>query len=626
MSADRRYIIPGGTQYNGVLASEVVWFHQVFYFPMRRELLVGSLLVAAVTLVYLPVYSYPFVLLDDPGYVTANPWVRSGLTRDGLAYAFSGVTVGNWQPLTVLSHMLDCQLFGAKDQSAGAHHLVSLALHVANMLLLFAALRSMTGAVWRSGFAAALFGLHPLHVESVAWISERKDVLSTLFFMLVLLAYQHYARRPGWLRYATVFVLLALGLMCKPMLVTAPLVLLLLDYWPLGRKLPLWQLVLEKVPLLVLTATSAAITFRVQEVSGAMGMLGGKLTLATRLANAICAYGLYLEKMFWPLPLAAVYPYATHKLVDVLIIGAALAAMSVAVCRMAGIKPYLPVGWWWYVVTLLPVIGLVQVGVQSLADRYTYIPLIGLFIIATWGGAELTEGLSAAGKSVAVAGAGLLLAVCAWLTSQQLVTWSSSELLFRRAVAAAPDNGFARNALGQYYWQQGRLDKAEEQFEAVVKMESDQSLRVEGGFEPAHVNLGLLLAVQHQPRAALAQFDKAIELQPQAPAPRRHEAWLLATYPDESHPSEKVRDGDKAVRLAMEALKLSNRKPAELWDTLAVARAETGDFAGAIEAEEKAIDEARRTRADDLLPELEGRLKLFKAHEPYHAEPRRPLR
>ena len=579
---------------------------------MRRELLVGFLLVAAVTLVYWPVHNYPFVLLDDPGYVTANPLVRDGLTRDGLAYAFNGVTVGNWQPLTVLSHMLDCQLFGASDQGAGAHHLTSLALHVANTLLLFVALRWMTGAVWRSGFTAALFGLHPLHVESVAWISERKDVLSTFFFMLVLLAYQQYARRPTWLRYGAVFLLLAAGLMSKPMLVTTPLVLLLLDYWPLRRmtlapaaKEPadegpaeeeaddgdefadegeeiedeeidrediehealqdeeddsekialstallhaphkLWQLVLEKVPLFVLAAASAAMTFYVQGLSGAMGMLGGKLTLATRLANAVCAYGLYLEKMFWPQPLSAIYPYTTHKLVDVLIIAAALAAITIAVCRLASIKPYLPVGWWWYVVTLLPVIGLVQVGVQSMADRYTYIPLIGLFIIAAWGGAELIAGLSAVGKFAAVAGAGLLLGACAWLTSQQLVTWSSSEVLFSRAVAAAPDNSFARNALGQCYWQQGQLDRAKEQFEAIVKMETDPRLRLEGGLEPAHRNLGLLLAVQHNPKEALQQFDKAIAIQPDLPDARRHKAWLLATYPDEN-----VRDGDEAVRLA----------------------------------------------------------------------------
>ena len=486
---------------------------------MRRELLVGFLLVAAVTLVYWPVYSYPFVLLDDPAYVTENPLVRRGLTPEGVSFAFTGVTAGNWQPLTMFTHMLDCQLFGAADASAGRHHVTSLVLHAANTLLLFLALRGMTGAVWRSGLAAALFGLHPLHVESVAWISERKDVLSTFFFLLMLLAYLMYSQRRTVPRYLAVFVLLALGLMSKPMLVTAPLVLLLLDYWPLGRMnagwKSLWGLVLEKVPLFALAGAAAAVTIVAQRGSGAMGMLGQNLSLVSRLGNAVWAYGVYLEKAFWPHPLAVIYPYTRHKAIDVLIIGAALIAITVAAYRLAKITPYLPVGWWWYVITLLPVIGLVQVGVQSLADRYTYIPLIGPFIIAAWGGAEVTEGFSAAGKGAAVAAAVVVLGALAWLTSQQLEAWKSSEALFARAVEAAPGNYAALNGLGQCYWQKGRLDKAREQFEAIVKMESDPHLHVEGGLEPAHRNLGLLLAVQHHPREALREFDKAIEIQPE---------------------------------------------------------------------------------------------------------------
>jgi hypothetical protein len=595
---------------------------------MRRELLVGFLLVAAVALVYCPVHSYPFVLLDDPAYVTENSVVRRGLTPEGVSFAFTGVTAGNWHPLTMLSHMLDCQLFGARAAGAWGHHLTSLGLHAANTLLLFLVLRAMTGAVWRSGLAAALFGLHPLHVESVAWISERKDVLSTFFFLLMLLAYFKYSQRRTVPRYLAVFVLLALGLMSKPMLVTAPFVLLLLDYWPLGRTARGWKslapLIVEKIPLLVLAGLSAAMTFVVQRSSGAMGMLG-RLTLATRLENAVWAYGIYLEKAFWPHPLAAIYPYARHKAIDVLVIGVALVAITVAAQRLAKITPYLPVGWWWYVITMLPVIGLVQVGVQSLADRYTYIPLIGPFIIAAWGGAELTDGLSATGKGAAVAAA-VVLGVFAWLTTQQLTAWSSSEALFARAAEAVPNNYVALDSLGQLYWQQGRLDKAREQFEMIVKMESDPHLHVEGGLEPAHRNLGLLAAVQHRPKEALGEFDKAIEIQPDLPDARRHKAWLLATYPDESHPGEKVRDGNEAVRLAQEALDRSTRKPAEFWDTLAVARAETGNFKAAVEAEKKAIDAARRTRADDLLPELETRLKMFRDGERYHAEPRRPSR
>jgi len=661
---------------------------------MRRELLVGFLLVAAVTVVYWPVHSYPFVLLDDQSYVHENLVVRKGLTSEGVAYAFNHATVSNWHPLTMLSHMLDCQLFGGEDKNAGWHHLTNLFLHALNTLLLFIALRRMTGAVWRSGFVAALFGLHPLHVESVAWISERKDVLSMFFFMLLLLAYHHYAQRRTLLRYGSVFLLLALGLMSKPMLVTAPFVLLLLDYWPLGRmkfepagagkaaeepnedeepdddeefdedeaeslgagepddteagepddeaddaaetsatddrmepadssdKRTLGWLIVEKIPLFVLALLSAWITLIVQGAGGAMSMLGQNLTLATRLANAVCGYGIYLEKSFWPHPLAAIYPYTTHRSIDVLIIGLALGAITYAAYRMAKIKPYLPVGWWWYLVTLLPVIGLVQVGVQSIADRYTYIPLIGVFIIAAWGSAELIEGLSRRARMAAVAAAVVTLAVFATLTRQQVTTWSSSEQLFSRAAAASPNNYVALDGLGMYYWQQGRLDDARKQFESILKIESDPRLHVEGGFEPAHRGLGLLLAVQHQPKQALEQFDIAIRLQPKLPDARRHKAWLLATYPD-----ERIRNGKEAVQLAKEAIELSRWKPPELWDTLGVAQAETSNFEEAIKAEEKAIEVARQVHSDDdLLRAFQRRLEMFKEGFRYHAEPRRPTR
>jgi hypothetical protein len=631
---------------------------------MRRELFVGFLLIAAVTLVYWPVHSYPFVLLDDQGYVCENPAVRGGLTAEGVLYAFAGVTVGNWHPVTMLSHMLDCQLYGAKDENAGGHHLTNVVLHVANTLLLFVALRRMTGAVWRSGFTAALFGLHPLHVESVAWISERKDVLSTFFFMLMLLAYYQYAKRPGLLSYIVVFVLLLLGLMSKPMLVTAPLVLLLLDVWPLGRMragseepferiteqctrgeeqgaanearlseseallpapcsthIAFWPLVVEKIPLFTLAAVSAVMTFFVQRASGATGMLGQNLPLATRLVNAVCAYGIYVEKIFWPHPLAVIYPYTTHRLIDAGIIGAALVAITITAYRLAGIKPYLPVGWWWYLITLLPVIGLVQVGVQSTADRYTYIPSIGLFIIAAWGGAEVTAGLSVTGKAAAVATACAVLGIFAWLTAQQVTAWSSSIALFKQAADAVPDNFVARNYLGLAYWQQGRLDDAQKQFETIVNMESDPRLHITGGMEPAHRNLGLLFAVRHRPAQALYHFNKAIEIQPRLPDARRHKAWLLATYPD-----EEVRNGKEAVKLADEAMRLSAWQRPEIWDTLAVAEAENLDFEKAAAAEEKAIEVARQSRADALLPELEQRLKMFKAGDRYREEPRRPTR
>ncbi len=587
---------------------------------MRREMLVSFLLVAAVAAVYWPVHSYPFLLLDDQGYVAHNPYVRKGLTREGFVYAFTGITVGNWHPLTMLSHMLDCQLFGAEDKDAGWHHAVNLALHAANTVLLFIALRWMTGALWRSALVAALFGLHPLHVESVAWISERKDVLSTLFFMFTLMAYYHYVRRPTILRYAAVFLLLALGLMSKPMLVTVPFVLLLLDYWPLNRMglQPLSSLIVEKIPLFVLTAVSAAITYLVQQRSGAMGMLGQQVPLGRRLGNALFSYGQYLEKSFWPSPLAAIYTYVNRKPIDVLIVGLALGAISVAAVRLAKIRPFLLVGWCWYLGTLVPVIGLVQVGMQSMADRYTYIPLIGIFIIAAWGAAEFTVDWPARNKAIVAA---VVLTVCGWLTWRQVATWSSSEALYRNAVEAERYNFFAERELGMVYWKDGKLDEAQQQFEAILKIQFDPTLHFEGGREPVYRALGLLLAVRHQPKKALEQLDEAIKARPQQPEPRRHKAWILATSLDNS-----VRDGRKAVECAEQALELTPGKLPEYWDTLAAAEAETGNFKEAVEAEERALQEAQPARDDDIIPGMQRRLELFRSGLPYHAAAEHPLR
>jgi hypothetical protein len=668
---------------------------------MRREVLIAFLLFAAVVTAYWPVHSYPWVLLDDHAYVFQNQHVRNGLTAEGIAHAFTGITVSNWHPLTMLSHMLDCQLFGASDESAGAHHVVNLIFHAANTVLLFLALRRMTGAMWRSGLVAALFGLHPLHVESVAWIAERKDVLSTFFFMLILLAYHHYAQRPTLLRYAGVFALLILGLMSKPMLVTVPFVLLLLDYWPLNRmrlpeaqavpaespadeeeddseaadeedegdedgeeeteddedldadetgsdsnsdsadddsadggdsetveaeqsleekgKRPLKTLIVEKIPLFVLVALSSMMTYVVQGLGGAMGMLGQPQPPWTRLANAIFAYGQYLEKCFWPSPLAAIYPYENRRPIDVLVVGIALGAISVAAFRLAKLRPFLCVGWCWYLGTLVPVIGLVQVGMQAMADRYTYIPLIGIFIIVAWGSAEFMAGWPVWSKAVLAAA---VLMACGWQTRQQVATWSSSEALYRHAAEAVPYNIYAEHGLGMVYWKAGKLDKAQQQFESALSSLSDAKVPIHGGREPSYRALGLLLAVENQPKKALEQLEKAIKARPQQPEPHRHKAWILATSLDDS-----VRDGKKAVEVAEEALDLSIWKPAEYWDTLAAAQAEDGKFKEAVASEDTAHEKAEAIMAYDLLPGIEHRRELFQAGRPYHAPPeKRPSR
>ncbi len=373
---------------------------------MRREILICLFLVLATLTVYWQVGNYEFVNFDDDKYIIENFHVQKGLTRDSVIWAFTATHVSNWHPLTWLSHMLDFQLYGLNPSG---HHLTNVFFHLVNTLLLFLVLKLMTGALWRSGLVAALFAVHPLHVESVVWVAERKDVLSTLFWMLTLWAYLGYTKRPGVKRYLVILLAFALGLMAKPMLVTLPFVLLLLDYWPLKRielgqsaiGLPAasqpstiankpgaqaFRLLLEKTPMFVLAAVSSVVTFIVQKSGGAVGALE-TYPFKIRMANALLSYVIYLKKMIWPQNLAVFYPHPGQSLPMWQAAGAGLllVVVSIAVIRAGRRYPYLPVGWLWYVGTLVPVIGLVQVGDQAMADRYTYVSLIGLFIVVAWG-------------------------------------------------------------------------------------------------------------------------------------------------------------------------------------------------------------------------------------------------
>ncbi len=335
-----------------------------------------------------------FVNYDDITYV-GSPHVQSGLTVDNIKWAFKAIHCGNWHPLTSISHMLDCQIYGLNPRW---HHLTNLLLHIANTVLLFLVLVRMTGLPWRSAFVAGLFAVHPLHVESVAWVAERKDVLSTFFWMLTMYAYVRYVEHPRLTSYAPVLVFLALGLMAKPMLVTLPFVLLLLDYWPLGRfasgkkqAWPGWRLILEKAPLYMLAAASSVVTYLVQQKGGAM-ISFAQASFSARAANAVLSYGKYLWKTIWPTGLAVFYPYPADPAAAWKVGGTALVlvCISALVIFAARRRPYLATGWLWYLGTLVPVIGLVQVGEQAMADRYTYIPLIGLFIMVAWDVPELS--------------------------------------------------------------------------------------------------------------------------------------------------------------------------------------------------------------------------------------------
>jgi len=466
--------------------------------------------------IYASVWRSDFVRFDDPDYVTRNPEVTAGLTWHGIKWAFTTGHAANWHPLTWLSHMIDAQLFGL---SAGPHHLTGLLLHALNTVLLFTVLHRMTSSVWRSAFVAALFAAHPLHVESVAWVSERKDVLSTCFFLLTVLAYAAYVQHAKARRYALVLFLFALGLMAKPMVVTLPFVLLLLDVWPL-RRIALWpdsrtrattgsgtttmRLLLEKLPLLGLAAASSVVTLIVQRRGGAVGSLS-VYPLALRLENAIVNYAAYIAKMFWPRPLSAFYPYR-QSVSGLTVAGAAvlLVVVTTAVVRGARARPYLLVGWFWYLATLSPVVGLVQTGVQSMADRYTYIPLIGLFIIVAWGAADLAERWIP--ERVVPVTAVLAVTACAIVARTQTETWRNSLALWQHAVDVTSNNAFAQYNLGVVLVEAGRRDDGIQRFREAIRIDPD--------YADVHIDLANALNERGATDEAVAEFATVVRLRP----------------------------------------------------------------------------------------------------------------
>ena len=471
--------------------------------PIGAALAIALGLTVACIAVFEPVRDHDFVYYDDPKYVTENPTVLAGLTSRGVAWALTTGSDANWFPLTWISHMLDVELFGT---NAGGHHVTSLVLHLASTLVLFAVLLRMTGAAGRSGLVAGLFALHPLHVESVAWVAERKDVLSTLFWMLTLSAYVWYTKKAGASRYLLVIVLFAAGLMSKAMLVTLPFVLLLLDYWPLDRRsLSLAQLVKEKIPLLAVAIVSSIVTFVAQRSGGAVGGLDA-FPLVLRIGNAFVSYVLYIGKMLWPAKLAAFYPYP-ETLSGGMVLGAVaiLTGISVLVIRGARKHPYVLVGWLWYLVTLLPVIGLIQVGNQAMADRYTYVPLIGLFIIIAWGGHDLLSRWSARRILLPIVGT-IALASCAIVARAQVHHWRNSSALWTHALRVTNDNHLAHNNLGLALMDEGKIDEAINQY--------NEALRIKPNYVTARTNLGAALSKQGKTADAVASLTEAVGRKP----------------------------------------------------------------------------------------------------------------
>ena len=459
---------------------------------------------------------------DDNEYVLQNPNVKAGITRDSVVWAFTTSRANNWHPLTWLSHMLDCQLFGL---SPYWHHLTNLLFHIASTLLLFGVLKKMTGAVWRSAFVAAAFGLHPLHVESVAWVAERKDVLSGFFWMLTIWAYLRYAERPAIGRYLPIFLFLSLGLMAKSMLVTLPFVLLLLDYWPLGRfqwrskntekslpqsessplnchKASVTYLIVEKVPLFVLAAVLSVVIFAVQQPAGALELME-ILPLKVRLANALVSYLGYIVKMVYPARLAVFYPYQGQlHITNPLLL---LAGISFLVILLARLRPWLTVGWLWYLGTLVPVIGLVQVGHQAMADRYTYLPSIGIFIMFAWGVSELLTRWRLRKIELRIS-AGLLLVVLLVCTRTQVRHWQNDFTLSEYAISVTENNYIMHNIYGCALGEKGRHEEALVHFR--------EALRINPRLLEARRNEGVALSMQGRFDEAIAYFNEALRDNP----------------------------------------------------------------------------------------------------------------
>jgi tetratricopeptide (TPR) repeat protein len=500
--------------------------------------LVGAGLAVLTLLVYCPSFDYPFVNFDDPAYVSNNPQVHAGLTPDSIRWAFTSFACVNWHPLTWLSLQLDAQLWGAEE--ARAFHRTNVLLHTANTVLLFWVFCRMTGLVWRSAAVAALFALHPLHVESVAWVTERKDVLSTLFWMLTLAAYLYYVRRAGVGRYLLVMLMLELGLMAKPMLVTLPLILLLFDYWPLSRLGPIGfrRLVIEKGPLCTLVLASCLLTFLAQRRGQAVAGFE-IIPLQARIENALLAYVAYVGQMFWPLDLAVYYPHPGADVSALQAVGAGLILLLVTGLVLGPGRRwrYLMVGWLWYLVTLVPVIGLVQVGEQAMADRYTYVPLIGLFLLLTWGISDLAVAwrlprLLLAGMSAAV------LSGCVVLTWVQLTYWRESVPLWQHTIAATQKNALAHYSLARVLNDQSLVYEAEAHYKKAIEYDPK--------FVGACFELGSLLQNQGRLEEAHIQYQRASELDPSF-AP--YHAKLAAVLTGLGRPEEAVAECRKVVAL-----------------------------------------------------------------------------
>jgi tetratricopeptide (TPR) repeat protein len=579
----------------------------------RIVFLISAALVVMTLAAYEPVRKNDFVSYDDRIYVTNNPNVNKGITVNSVIWAFTKTRSSNWHPLTWLSHTLDCEIYGLNPVG---HHITSLLIHTTSSVLLFLLLLKMTGSTWASAFVAAMFAVHPLHVESVAWVAERKDVLSGLFWILTMFAYVRYAERPNPGRYALVLVAFVMGIMSKPMVVTLPFVLLLLDYWPLERvgrqgtknvfqKASVRKLIVEKIPLFVLSAVSSVITLTSQRSGGSFATLW-TVSAGYRIANMFASYIRYIGKTIWPSRLAVYYPHPREEIsfATTAICAFLFVMMSIILIHIGRRKKYALVGWLWYVGTLVPVIGLVQVGTQAMADRYMYLPIIGLLIIAAWGIKDLIAGRPRR-KIAAAVSATLVLLAAVILTRTQVRYWQNSISLFAHTLKVTENNPLAENNYGSALYEAGRLDEAVTYLSSALRRvpmlaearinlglvflkqgKLDEAIScfnevIQHGQASAKVyyNLAIALSGQHKYEDAIKNLAKVLELEPDYPDAHNKMGTLLAT-------TGRI---DEAIMQFNEAIRTDKDK-AKLYVNLGRAYQQTGKYDSAIHSWSKAAE------------------------------------
>lgn len=556
---------------------------------------------------FLRTAGFPFTNFDDPAYVFERPQIARGFSLEGVIWSFTHVHSGNWHPLTSLSHMLDCQFFGL---NAGSHHLVNVLLHTGAVVLLFLVLTRMTGSLWPSAFVSAVFGIHPLRVESVAWIAERKDVLSAVFFMLTLLAYIRYVRAPSRGKYCVVGILFALGLMAKPMLVTLPFVLLLLDYWPLNRWIlgnlgkvgvrTLPELILEKAPLLALSAASSAATLFAQTEALSTAE---QLPFVPRIANAVANYLIYIWKMIWPVDLALLYPYPS-SISAASVAGATLLLIAITILVFLARRraPYLLTGWLWYLGMLVPTIGLVHVGRQAYADRYTYLPQIGLYIMVAWGAAQLTKTWSSR-QTILTAATVAIIAALTGITWAQLSYWRDAEPLWQHTIAVTQNNYIAHAFLADLLMRKNRV--------ADSLAQAEEAVRIQPNNADAQNDLALALFRSGRAREAAEHWRRCLQLAPTDMNAECNYAWLLSTAPDAT-----LRDGPRAVQLTQDVLNRYGRDNPLVLRGAGAAMAESERFPEAITLAEQALQLARDQQNAPLIEDLSLNLATYRRQRP----------